>query len=104
MFRVLKKFNTKAIRRVNRKFSTPSQDPAMEGVVDNKNRNNMILATGIAVVAGVLYVSHGMETDPTFEKKMADVPGIGMLDPVRSGLVNIGIVTKDMDDARGHKK
>lgn len=99
MIRAVQKLNSFRNVKCARKFSTnpPPKNSVNEtrSKAPNSNNNNTLLLGGGVAVAGVIGLAYALETDPVFSKSMANTPGISLLDPVRSGLVSMGIVTKD---------
>lgn len=92
MFRVVKNMRNQQMASAVKRFST-KEAPKNPTPSTSGNNNNMLLLGG-AIVVGVLFTSYKLETDAEFAKSAADVPGIGLLGPVREGLVSSGVITK----------
>jgi hypothetical protein len=92
MFRVVKNMRNQQMAGAMKRFST-KEAPKNPAPSQSGNRDNMLLLGG-AAVAGILFTSYKLETDAEFAKSAAEFPGIGLLDPVREGLVSSGLITK----------
>lgn len=99
MIRAAKKLNIVRTSACARKFST-NQPPKNTGATPSNtdaNNNNAYLIGGGLAVASLVYFAYALETDAEFAKSMKDTPGISLMDPVRSGLVSMGVVKKDAE-------
>ena len=82
---VTKSISNLSSRKISTTQPTPPNGPS-------KGNNDLFLLGGGAAIVGILYVAYKMEDDPDFEKSMSDVPGIGLLEPVRGGIKSAGLV------------
>jgi hypothetical protein len=91
MFHVAKNLRGQQVVGAMKRFSTKE---APKNPTPAPSGNNNMLLLGAVAVSGVVFTAYKLETDAEFAKSAAEVPGIGLLGPVREGLVSSGVITK----------